>query len=84
MTIVISLWITISTVAAAMAGLIPVVAALVMLVVMVAMMVVIINRTQRDKCDCRHNDTVIVIRVGRCANHCQGEHAANDQDSKLV
>ena len=83
-TIVISLWIMISTVTAAMTGLIPVVVALVMLVVMVTMMVVIINRTQRDKCDSRSNEAVIVIRAGRCADQCQSKKAANDHDSNLV
>lgn len=82
--IVISLWIMISTVTAAMTGLMPVVATLVMVVVMVTMMVVIINRTQRDKRDGGSNDTVIVIRAGRCADHCQGKKAANDHDSNLV
>ena len=83
-TIVISPWIMISTVTAAMTGLIFVVVALVMVVVMVAMVAVIKNRTQRDKRDGRSNDAVVVICAGRCADHCQGEQAAKCHDSKLV
>jgi uncharacterized membrane protein len=83
-TMVFSLWIMISTITAAMTGLIPVVAALVMVVVMVAMMVVIKNRTQRDKRNGRSNDTVIMICAGRYADQCQSKQAANGHDSKLV
>jgi uncharacterized membrane protein len=97
MTIVIALWIMVSTVTTmiplrvmvstvttTMAGLMPVMVSLVLVVVVVPMVLVIKNRAQCDKRDRRRNNAVIMICTGWCTRKGQGDQATNRHDSKLV